>query len=157
MMLSLVAIIRVRRWNPNREVRLGQQVDATQDVDVFTGKVSLDDNSTDEPKNVDRPMVGGTHIDDRSRKVSQTSRRVWDNPILWRETCTWAYGRKILFIRAVYWAMAIAVFIALWSMVDSGLATRTTADEGVKIPVVAKALAPLGFVSLVMILSLIHI
>ena len=153
-MLSLVAIIRVRRWNPNREVRLGQQVDATQDVDVFTGKVSLDDNSTDEEKNVDRSMVGGTHIDDRSRKVSQTSRRVWDNPILWRETCTWAYGRKILFIRAVYWAMAIAVFIALWSMVDSGLATRTTADEGVKIPVVAKALAPLGFVSLVMINAL---
>jgi len=147
-LLSVVAIVRVRRWNPNREVRLGQQVEATQGVDVFTGKVSLDDDAAI-PKE-----SAGTHIDDRSRKVGQKSRRVWDNPVLWRETCTWAYGRKILFIRAVYWLMAIAVFFALWSMVDSGLATRTTADAGVKIPAVAKPLAPLMFVSLVMINAL---
>ena len=153
-LLSAVAILRVRKWNPNREVRLGQQVEATQDVDVFTGKVSLDDEATDKSKIVGRAMVGGTHIDDRGRKVGKVSRRVWDNPVLWRETCTWAYGRKILFIRAVYWAMAIAVFVALWSMVDSGLATRTTADEGVKIPAVAKPLAPLMFVSLVMVNAL---
>ena len=47
---------------------------------------------------------------DRTKSRSEVSRRVWDNPVLWRETCTWAYGRKILFIRAVYWFMAIAVF-----------------------------------------------
>ncbi len=34
------------------------------------------------------------------------TRRVWDNPVLWREIRTWAYGRKILAIRAVY----IAIF-----------------------------------------------
>ncbi len=152
--LSLIAIVRVRRWNPNREVRLGQQVETAEEVDVFTGKVSLESPSPDKPEVVGRVMIGGTHIDDRERKVGQVSRRVWDNPVLWRETCTWAYGRKILFIRAVYWSMAIAVFVALWTMVDSGLATRTTADEGVKIPAVAKPMAPLMFVSLVMINAL---
>ncbi len=189
LLLSLVAIVRVRRWNPNREVRLGQQVEATNDVDVFTGKVSLDEEASTVTKSLshnittrsvsegpkseisladasgydpsrdvrigsEKASSPGTHIDDRSRKVGQNSRQVWDNPVLWRETCTWAYGRKILFIRAVYWLMAIAVFFALWSMVDSGLATRTTADEGVEIPAVAKPLAPLMFVSLVMINAL---
>ena len=38
------------------------------------------------------------HVDDRARTASQKSRRVWDNPVLWREMKTWAYGRKILFI-----------------------------------------------------------
>ena len=28
------------------------------------------------------------------------TRQVWDNPILWREIATWAYGRKVLVIRA---------------------------------------------------------
>ena len=30
------------------------------------------------------------------------SREVWDNPILWREVRTWAYGRKVLAIRVAY-------------------------------------------------------
>ncbi len=146
--LSAVAIVRVRKWNPNREVRLGQQVDATAGVDAITGEVDL--SSPADPT----AESAGTHIDDPNRKVGQRSRHVWDNPILWRETCTWAYGRKILFVRAVYWLLAIAVFVGLYSMVNSGLATRTTADAGVTIPAVAKPLAPFMFVSLVMINAL---
>ncbi|MCA9039481.1 MAG: ABC transporter permease [Planctomycetaceae bacterium] len=36
-------------------------------------------------------------------------RAVWDNPILWREICTRAYGRKIALIKVVY--IAIAVYV----------------------------------------------
>jgi ABC-type transport system involved in multi-copper enzyme maturation permease subunit len=32
-------------------------------------------------------------------------RTVWDNPILWREIRTWAYGRRILAIRVSYWVL----------------------------------------------------
>ena len=30
------------------------------------------------------------------------TRHVWDNPVLWREMRTWAYGRKILVVRLAY-------------------------------------------------------
>ena len=30
------------------------------------------------------------------------TRRVWDNPVIWREIRTWAYGRKILVVRLAY-------------------------------------------------------
>ena len=44
-----------------------------------------------------------------------------------REMRTWAYGKKIIFIRIVYWLLAASVFFALWSLVQSGAATRTSA------------------------------
>ena len=47
-----------------------------------------------------------THVDDATSwdplEVAVESRRVWDNPVLWREICTWAYGRKIVIVRLVY-------------------------------------------------------
>ncbi|MAT16505.1 MAG: hypothetical protein CMJ46_14675 [Planctomyces sp.] len=36
-------------------------------------------------------------------------RQVWDNPIIWREICTRAYGRKIVFIKIVYTLIALFV------------------------------------------------
>ena len=36
------------------------------------------------------------------RAAAGPTRRVWDNPILWREIRTWAYGRKMLVIRLAY-------------------------------------------------------
>ena len=55
------------------------------------------------------------HVDARVRTVDQKSREVWDNPVLWREMCTWAYGRKVLVIKAVYWLLfamaALAVYL----------------------------------------------
>ena len=42
---------------------------------------------------------------------AQPHREVWTNPILWREVCTWAYGRKMIVIRLAYivlFVMAVA-------------------------------------------------
>ena len=30
------------------------------------------------------------------------TREIWDNPIIWREICTRAYGRKTIFIKLAY-------------------------------------------------------
>lgn len=145
--LCSLSVLRVRKWNPNRDVRPGQQEEYSGDVDLFTGQVKLDDQGNP----ISQPGASH-HVDDRSRKVNQKSRRVWDNPILWREMCTWAYGRKILFIRIAYWAMAALVFFALYSLM--GEATRATADSSVSIPVIARPLAPFLLVSLVMVNAL---
>jgi hypothetical protein len=50
------------------------------------------------------------------RKTART-RRVWDNPVIWREIRTWAYGRKILFVRLAYLAIfALAAGSLHWMM-----------------------------------------
>ncbi len=147
-----LAILRVRRWNPSRDVKIGQADSVSNDFDMITGK--LTDESPEQKQDRESERLRSGHVDDRSRTISRKSRRVWDNPVLWREMCTWAYGRKILFIRAAYWLLAAAVAFALYSLVSSGVATRTTADGSIRIPDVAKPLAPFMFVSLVMVNAL---
>lgn len=160
-LLCGIAIAKVRRWNPSRDIRPGQkESEDAADVDLFTGKVILDGAEGTGEAAAAREVVKQTeslrsgHVDDRARTASQKSRNVWDNPVLWREMKTWAYGKKILFIRAAYWLLAACVFFAIYSMVSSGAATRVTADAGVTIPIVARPLAPFILVSIVMVNAL---
>lgn len=165
--LSCLAVLKVRKWNPSRDIRPGQQEnDQRNDVDVFTGKVNEEqlevvaDKSTTADSMMGKEVVEKTeslragHVDDRSRQAVMDSRRVWDNPVLWREMRTWAYGKKILFIRAAYWLLAAFVFLAIFSMVSSGEATRVTANTGVTIPIEARPMAPFILVSIVMVNAL---
>ena len=163
-----LTILRVRRWNPSRDVRPGQapsaDSDATGDVDMFTGKVIGIEDQAIAPEAAVKSLTGkqavsqgeqfrSGHVDDRTRSTSKKSRRVWDNPILWREICTWAYGKKILFIRAAYWLLAAFVFAAIYSLTLSGFSVGQSAS-GVSIPLIAKPIAPFLFVSLVMVNAL---
>lgn len=50
-------------------------------------------------------------------------RRIWTNPVIWREVCTRAYGRKILFIKLAY--VGIAALVA-WYL-------STSPDDGEKV------------------------
>lgn len=47
-------------------------------------------------------------------------RTIWVNPILWREICTRAYGRRMVLIKLVYYAIAAFTFWSLWSMETNG-------------------------------------
>lgn len=51
-------------------------------------------------------------------------RQVWRNPVLWRETCTWAYGRKVLAVRLAFVALAALVAVALTSQATLGPVSR---------------------------------
>ena len=171
-----LSIARVRRWNPSRDVRPGQapsQQDAG--VDMFTGKVigvedevsqsstanqalaalqpATTSRSTGKQAVADGEKLRSGHVDDRARTANRKSRRVWDNPILWRETRTWAYGKKILFIRAAYWLLALIVFAAVYSVNASGIDIGQS-GSGINIPLVAKPIAPFLFVSIVMVNAL---
>ncbi len=139
-----IAVWRVRIWNPSRDVRPGQQETAMQSSLLDTASAA---------RTSDEQLRSG-HVDDRARTASRDSRRVWDNPVLWREMCTWAYGKKIIFIRIVYWLASIASIAALYWMVSSGAATIASGETGVVVPVTAKVLAPLMIVSLVILNAL---
>ncbi|MFK7818516.1 MAG: ABC transporter permease [Planctomycetaceae bacterium] len=47
-------------------------------------------------------------------------RRIWTNPVIWREICTRAYGRKIIFIKLAYIAIAALVTWYLATNADDG-------------------------------------
>ena len=177
-----IAILRVRKWNPNRDVRQSQSGSEESDgIDVFTGSVIGVEDETiaaqnasqiDAPTTVSSSTSGDTtatlgqravadgerfrsgHVDDRTRSVGTSSRRVWDNPILWREVCTWAYGKKILFIRAAYWLLTAIVFMAVYTLIANGVSTRGDTGSSIIIPAYAKPLAPFLFVSIVMVNAL---
>ena len=70
------------------------------------------------------------------------TRRVWDNPILWREIRTWAYGRKMLVIRLAY--------LLLFALAAASL-HRTVSAGGPPAPPRRAALAPLLLLSLVLV------
>ncbi len=42
-------------------------------------------------------------------------REVWDNPVLWREVCTRAYGSRVLIIRLAYWVVFAVCAGAFWT------------------------------------------
>lgn len=46
------------------------------------------------------------------------SRQVWDNPIVWREIRTWAYGRRVLVIRLAYLLLFTLAAAAIVRVLD---------------------------------------
>jgi len=84
LLLNLLAIARVRVWNPTREIQIADE--------------------------------GEDEADPTKRNVHRAPGRVrpvWDNPVLWREIRTKAYGKRVLLIRLAYWVVFAVCFGAL--------------------------------------------
>lgn len=85
-----VTMLRLRVWNPSR---------------TFAGgaKAAEDEART----NAGITNTGATNSGSRTR-------RIWANPVIWREMRTKAYGQKILVIKAAYVVLAafVAAFVA---------------------------------------------
>jgi ABC-type Na+ efflux pump permease subunit len=144
-LLNALAIVRLRVWNPGRE--LFQQSKEAESGSIF----GVEHDLTTEPAAAAETARSG-HVDARVRKIDTHSREVWDNPVLWREICTWAYGRKVLVIKAVYVLLFVGVALALYSSIQSGTAFAR-ASEAI-IPATAGPLAPFFLVSLVIVNAL---
>ncbi len=123
-----IGVWKVRVWNPSREVRLRAPEPETSD-----------DLHTD---------VAPTSWKARS------PRRVWDNPILWREIRTWAYGRKVVVIRVAFVLFFLLIAAVLQSQLQSGVAMEPGGRIGRALPSATLPLAALGVVSLVLVNAL---
>jgi len=140
--LNGVSIIRLRVWNPSREARRGMTADATT-----AGDLSQSESGADAARD--------THVDARlktSPGERAKTRQVWDNPILWREVCTRAYGRKVFIIRFFY-LLLFALAVAAVSGVGSTAIASGGAVGAIASPAAA-VLVALFFVSLVIVNSL---
>ena len=161
-LLNAWSIARVRVWNPSREARPGQ---ADQAVASIWG---VDQNQAAIPASGEGGSFAGEgtaaawdaaeaarsqHVDARRAPISaRKSREVWDNPVLWREICTWAYGRKVLVIRLAYLGLFLMAAAGLYaSMAAESLGPGELAGV---VPAPAKALAPFFLVSVVIINAL---
>jgi ABC-type transport system involved in multi-copper enzyme maturation permease subunit len=95
LVLSLYTVARLRVWNPSQALRQSaQEADSAEDGGQADQAV--------------------TH-----RKVH---RKVWDNPVTWKEIVTRGYGRRIVWIKAAYVLLAAVI---VWST----LSTSSTADS----------------------------
>lgn len=153
--LNAIAIWKVRIWNPNREVRPGQQEDEEKNsIWGVEHDLAAEQGTTGEiAASLDRAETARSgHVDARVRTASQKSRPVWDNPVLWREMCTWAYGRKVLVVQAAYWVIFLGVVGGIYFILNSGVSQVSALGE--LIPAFAQPLAPFFLVSLVIINAL---
>ena len=106
--LNLIAVARVRVWNPSREAR-PQRKGARESgsiwgaaYDVATGTARTE--QADSPRSV--------------HAAPGAPRTVWTKPIIWREIRTRAYGRKVLMIRLAYLLLFALAAAAIHGMLN---------------------------------------
>lgn len=150
-LLNLLAIGLVRVWNPSREARPRQEEEDSatiwsaakaEEAEALGAKGALGTTGKAE-----QSREG--HVDARVRAPSRRSRPVWDNPILWRETRTRAYGRKIVLVRLAY--------LLLFGLAAAAVLREPPPSHHssvAQLPDAARPLAPFFLVSLVIINSL---
>jgi ABC-type transport system involved in multi-copper enzyme maturation permease subunit len=129
-LLNVLAILRVRAWNPRQDV-----------VPRVDDDVPRDSISAGSALPTDRSAVA-------VHGAGGKTRAVWDNPVLWREICTWAYGKRILVIRLAYWAVFFICAAALVTQAGGG------APAEMAIPPAAKPLITLLVVGLILLNAL---
>jgi len=117
LLLNGVAVTMVRVWNPSREAR---------------AREARADAREEEPRAADS-----------TPPATLSTRRVWDNPIAWREIRTWAYGRKILVVRLAY--------LVLFALAAGGLYWTASQDLQAAHAQATWILAPLMLLSLVLV------
>lgn len=106
--LTLFSIRMLRVWNPSRERRPVATEYETSDAELPAGQVQAN-----------------------QVKVwkSREPRAMWNNPVLWREVKTWAYGRKILFIRIAYLLLAGLIGFGLIRTLPSGTGAAISSGD----------------------------
>lgn len=131
-LLNAIAIAMVRVWNPSRETAPAlPEEDVSRRVGIFDIN-----NATDRSRAGAKTAMAGLSSPARSRAV-------WDNPIIWREIRTWAYGHKIIVIRLAYLLLfALAAGSMYWTTGQGPVASAPNA---------AVVLAPLFLLSLILV------
>ena len=134
-----IGVARVRVWNPSREVRLrSPDAEREQELSSDTGGASV---------------VAGTSVTPASWTV-RPPRSVWDNPVLWREIRTWAYGRKVILIRVAFVTIFALIAAAIHWQIRSGVAYEPAGGVGRPLPAATIPVAAIGVISLVLINAL---
>ena len=143
-LINMVAIFMVRVWNPSRELRQTSTEQDTWRKESTELSAAYQYNIPQKHETAAGNEVTGALI---THSAPGKVRHVWDNPIIWREICTRAYGRKTLVIRLAYVALAVCCVVMLHTLIQSVYATGIN----VTIPQLAGPFIPLLILSLVLV------
>ena len=124
--LNVLAILLVRVWNPTREAR-PQTADESHDAPLADVDATRDIHA-----------------------APGRTKEVWDNPILWREICTWAYGKKVVIIKLAYLAIFAACAWAMYGVLQAD----PTPSVGGALPDASQTVVPLLVLGLVLVNAL---
>ena len=128
--INALAVARVRVWNSSQDrTRLDDADEPAAGAESIWGDQAQSPGAA--------PAVA------RPAAKTKRSRAVWDQPILWREMRTWAYGRKMLVIRLVY--------CMLFALVAVGLHGIVHGHQSVAQAALATWLVPLYLLSFVLV------
>ena len=144
LLLNGIAVAMVRIWNPSREARQATREDETWlRASIWGAEYDVAQETEDaEAAGVSQPEAPEGKKKD-ARPVRAKTRPVWDNPIIWREMRTWAYGRKVLVIRLAY--------VILCGLTAAGLHLTIAAGNPISGEAGSLALVALLFLSLVLV------
>jgi ABC-type transport system involved in multi-copper enzyme maturation permease subunit len=159
-LLNAVAIWRVRVWNPSREVRAHQRQEA-EGATIWGPEHDVRRTSAEgETAGEDRDQAAETaragHVDSQLRagRRGQKHREVWDNPVLWREVRTWAYGKKILIVYVGYFIVFAMAAAGLWWTMQQAESLAPRDEAGTELPLSARLMTPLLVVSVAIVNAL---
>ena len=152
--INALAIWRVRAWNPSREVIRHGKPPGPPSREPPQGKA---EEAFGAVAKTDRAETAqGAKPTEEANQAEQASavrtagavepvasRRVWSNPVLWREMRTWAYGRRVLIVRLAY--------LALFVVSAASLAVIVGQEESLSRAQLAVPLVPLLLLSLVLV------
>lgn len=144
-LLNIISVAMVRVWNPSRELRATPASAASSAPRARAIAETISPTTHDESSVV----VGKARGQDAAvHHAGGKSRPVWDNPVLWREVRTWAYGKKVLVVKAAYLVIfAVCALATVQALGDPSAARSAIAPA-------ATPMAPLLVVSLVLINAL---
>lgn len=155
LLINGFAVAMVRVWNPSRETRRTTRADeaSSEEAAAFTATTTATAaaTATAGTESVDN-LVGKARGQEAAvHHAGGRSREVWDNPILWREVRTWAYGKKVLVVKFAY--LAIFAFCTM-AVVQAAGGPLGGGSARSGLPAAATPMAPLLVVSMVLINAL---
>lgn len=155
LLLALFSVRMLRVWNPSRERRpVASEYESTETLVESAALGGAEVASGLDGQIGSNPVAQGASSEKVKVWKSREPRAMWNNPILWREVRTWAYGRKILMIRIAYLLLAMLVGLGLFrSLPQSVAGAGSDFREGLVSNSVA-LFAPLMVFSLILINAL---
>ena len=126
--INLYAIMMIRVWNPSRETR-----NTTIEEDTWR-KEDENEPAVSESSEPKEKPVG--YISAGPGKI----RHAWDNPIIWREICTKAYGKKMWFIRGAYMFFVAMCAIVLHRIFQTNVVVGVEQLAGPMVPLLLLSL-----------------
>lgn len=123
-LLNALAIARVRIWNPSQEAP-SQVPEEEAPSSIWSAQGNSESLPRLHSESLALSAPGGV----------QPHRTVWDNPVIWREIRTRAYGRKIILMKAVYWLLFAGVAVSLFMALSRGEPLTKSAVAGPLLPI----------------------